>query len=92
MGERVRSVRVSCINQVLGTDMKKHFDIVSRFQARSSPLPLDILLNQLQMQCCIDTGGKWMFERKDFDKNAEDNRQAEAPYQHTHQGGRLLLL
>ena len=24
-----------CINMVLGTDMKKHFDIVSRFQASS---------------------------------------------------------
>ncbi len=32
MGNRVRNVRNSCINQVLGTDMKKHFDIVSRFQ------------------------------------------------------------
>ena len=37
MGEKVRSVRNSCINQVLGTDMKKHFDIVSRFQVCFAP-------------------------------------------------------
>ncbi|KAL3147885.1 putative 3',5'-cyclic phosphodiesterase pde-3, variant 2 [Trebouxia sp. C0010 RCD-2024] len=28
-----------CINMVLGTDMKKHFDIVSRFQAAFKPAP-----------------------------------------------------
>ncbi len=30
-------LRSTCINMVLGTDMKKHFDIVSRFQVRISP-------------------------------------------------------
>ena len=30
--ELVRMGRNCAINQVLGTDMKKHFDIVSRFQ------------------------------------------------------------
>ena len=30
--ETVRMGRTCAINQVLGTDMKKHFDIVSRFQ------------------------------------------------------------
>ena len=28
----MRRYRDVCINQVLGTDMKKHFDIISRFQ------------------------------------------------------------
>ena len=32
-GETIMQVRICCINQVLGTDMKKHFDITSRFQA-----------------------------------------------------------
>jgi hypothetical protein len=32
--ELVRMGRNCAINQVLGTDMKKHFDIVSRFQVR----------------------------------------------------------
>lgn len=31
--ETITHVRAVCINQVLGTDMKKHFDITSRFQA-----------------------------------------------------------
>ncbi|DBA80660.1 TPA: hypothetical protein ACH3X1_007904 [Trebouxia sp. C0004] len=31
--EAIKQVRDCCINQVLGTDMKKHFDITSRFQA-----------------------------------------------------------
>ena len=31
-GEVIRHVRGVCISQVLGTDMKKHFDILSRFQ------------------------------------------------------------
>ncbi|DBB03659.1 hypothetical protein WJX82_000931 [Trebouxia sp. C0006] len=31
--ETIMQVRNCCINQVLGTDMKKHFDITSRFQA-----------------------------------------------------------
>ncbi len=30
--ETIMQVRNCCINQVLGTDMKKHFDITSRFQ------------------------------------------------------------
>ena len=37
--ELVRMGRACAINQVLGTDMKKHFDIVSRFQV-SQPAPL----------------------------------------------------
>ncbi len=37
--ELVRMGRNCAINQVLGTDMKKHFDIVSRFQVCvTSPL------------------------------------------------------
>ena len=28
-------LRSTCINMVLGTDMKKHFDIMSRFQVHS---------------------------------------------------------
>ena len=31
-GEVIRHVRGVCVSQVLGTDMKKHFDILSRFQ------------------------------------------------------------
>ncbi|KAL3155900.1 putative 3',5'-cyclic phosphodiesterase pde-3 [Trebouxia sp. C0010 RCD-2024] len=31
--ETIMQVRICCINQVLGTDMKKHFDIISRFEA-----------------------------------------------------------
>ena len=31
-GELIMQARSCCINQVLGTDMKKHFDITSRFQ------------------------------------------------------------
>ena len=34
-------IRSMCISQVLGTDMKKHFDISSRFQVR--PLPPSLL-------------------------------------------------
>ena len=30
--ETLLHVRSVCINQILGTDMKKHFDITSRFQ------------------------------------------------------------
>ena len=30
--ETIKQVRDCCINQVLGTDMKKHFGITSRFQ------------------------------------------------------------
>lgn len=30
--EELIQLRTTCINMVLGTDMKKHFDIVSRFQ------------------------------------------------------------
>lgn len=36
-------IRSMCISQVLGTDMKKHFDITSRFQVKPlapSLLPL----------------------------------------------------
>ena len=35
--EALAHVRSVCINQVLGTDMKKHFDITSRFQVGFSP-------------------------------------------------------
>ena len=28
-------MKATCTNMVLGTDMKKHFDIVSRFQVRT---------------------------------------------------------
>ena len=31
-GEVIKHVRGVCVSQVLGTDMKKHFDILSRFQ------------------------------------------------------------
>ncbi len=30
--DTIKQVRECCINQVMGTDMKKHFDITSRFQ------------------------------------------------------------
>ncbi len=30
-------IRSMCISQVLGTDMKKHFDITSRFQVKLLP-------------------------------------------------------
>lgn len=30
-------IRSMCISQVLGTDMKKHFDITSRFQVKPIP-------------------------------------------------------
>ena len=30
--ESMSDIRFMCISQVLGTDMKKHFDISSRFQ------------------------------------------------------------
>ena len=36
--ELVRMGRSCAINQVLGTDMKKHFDIVSRFQVRATSI------------------------------------------------------
>ena len=35
--DSVRVARTCVINQVLGTDMKKHFDIVSRFQVSFLP-------------------------------------------------------
>ncbi|KAA6429425.1 MAG: hypothetical protein FRX49_00819 [Trebouxia sp. A1-2] len=35
----VRRYRDVCIDQVLGTDMKKHFDIISRFQAAFKTVP-----------------------------------------------------
>ncbi|KAL0049434.1 hypothetical protein WJX82_002295 [Trebouxia sp. C0006] len=37
--EHRAATRFLSVNQVLGTDMKKHFDIVSRFQAVFKPLP-----------------------------------------------------
>ena len=39
LDERV-AIRACCISQVLGTDMKKHFDITSRFQVRGSTTEL----------------------------------------------------
>ncbi len=35
--ENMLVLRSTCINMVLGTDMKKHFDIVSRFQVHTRP-------------------------------------------------------
>ena len=37
--ETIKEVRDCCINQVLGTDMKKHFDITSRFQVSCAVSP-----------------------------------------------------
>ena len=34
-----RTLRTAVIEQVLGTDMKKHFNILSRFQVSSHTLP-----------------------------------------------------
>ena len=46
--ETSAEIRFMCISQVLGTDMKKHFDISSRFQV--SPLwfcnPCDVATPQ----------------------------------------------
>ncbi len=40
-------LRSTCINMVLGTDMKKHFDIVSRFQVHI--LPACFVLHECDM-------------------------------------------
>ena len=45
--EDLSVLRSTSVNMVLGTDMKKHFDIMSRFQVpqpHDSPLPLNIRL------------------------------------------------
>ena len=36
--DELTQLRSTCINMVLGTDMKKHFDIMSRFQVSMLPL------------------------------------------------------
>ena len=36
--DELTQLRSTCINMVLGTDMKKHFDIMSRFQVNMLPL------------------------------------------------------
>ena len=38
-------LRSTCINMVLGTDMKKHFDIVSRFQVHIQPACFMLCMN-----------------------------------------------
>lgn len=52
--------RTCAINQVLGTDMKKHFDIVSRFQVGSNAVPLPCSIPCLHkwpgMKCHKDGG------------------------------------
>ena len=35
--DELKTLRSTCINMVLGTDMKKHFDIMSRFQVSIPP-------------------------------------------------------
>ena len=40
MAGQLIGMRSTCISQVLGTDMKKHFEILSRFQVISSQLHL----------------------------------------------------
>lgn len=42
--EHRASLRLLSISQVLGTDMKKHFDILSRFQVRHKACMLAVLL------------------------------------------------
>ena len=45
VAKTMREIRSVCINQVLGTDMKKHFDIASRFQVGFAVgLPVIVLL------------------------------------------------
>ena len=39
LSEQMAEMRAMCISQVLGTDMKKHFDITSRFQVSPCPCP-----------------------------------------------------
>ena len=49
-------VRTVCINQVLGTDMKKHFDITSRFQARLSAVTTVLRHNCVAPHMCMCGG------------------------------------
>ena len=42
--EELKTLRSTCVNMVMGTNMKKHFDIMSRFQARL----LDLLIHAFQ--------------------------------------------
>ena len=46
------AIRQNGIDQILGTDMKKHFDITSRFQV-SFPGPLT--LNKVTTACSVET-------------------------------------
>ena len=45
--EHRASLRLLSISQVLGTDMKKHFDILSRFQVPHDACMLAVLLAQV---------------------------------------------
>ena len=45
-GEMI-GVRSTVISQVLGTDMKKHFDILSRYQVRNVHIPSSCCLIQV---------------------------------------------
>ena len=45
-GEMI-GVRSTVISQVLGTDMKKHFDILSRYQVRNVHMPSSCCLIQV---------------------------------------------
>jgi len=49
--ETIAHVRSVCVNQVLGTDMKKHFDITSRFQVSHRAM-----LNKVHIDCrCLNS-------------------------------------
>lgn len=47
-GEVIKHARGVCVSQVLGTDMKKHFDILSRFQV--------MLTNLVLTHGCVNIG------------------------------------
>lgn len=46
--EDIMSARSCAVQQILGTDMKKHFDILSRFQVDTAVLTL-----LLDDACCV---------------------------------------
>ena len=52
-----RAIRDVCINQVLGTDMKKHFEIVSRFQVSLQSAHALSVCNRSQLALCAGSQG-----------------------------------
>jgi hypothetical protein len=63
--ETVAHARSFCVNQVLGTDMKKHFDITSRFQVSHRAM-----LIRVHIDCCCLNSRMICFSLQNFHYNS----------------------